>query len=139
MIETAKIAQDKSIKNPRERENLGTMICDHPIYNLGDQTSINPQAFKGLDEMRAYLVNKMGAVVILPLYLLDRSGLWINTGPFSDQWNSYQMGFIYVSMDKLLKEYGKCDQESKDKARKALIAEVNAYSRFISNGKWYSL
>ena len=43
-------------------------------------------------------------IIILPLYLYDHSGISMKTTPFSCQWDSGQVGWIYVEKKKCLQE-----------------------------------
>jgi len=61
--------------NPRkEFDHLGTMVCWHNNYVLGDeQPSESPEDWKaGLDEN----------AIVLPLYLMDHGGLWMRLESF---------------------------------------------------------
>lgn len=142
MQTVAKLEQKDLHKNPREQDNLGIMVCFCNKYSLGDKTDLKSDDFKEWNEMKSYLVNEIQAEVILPLYLYDHSGIWMGTStcyPFNNRWDAAQIGFIYVTKIRLLNKYGKCDQEAKNLARKVLSAEVDAYSRYISGGRWHSL
>ena len=44
--------------------------------------------------------------VVMPLYLLDHSGLAMQTESFHDPWDSGQVGWVYVSKEDVLKEFG---------------------------------
>jgi hypothetical protein len=44
--------------------------------------------------------------VFLPIYMYDHGGQTIATSPFSCQWDSGKLGFIYVSHKKAHEEYG---------------------------------
>ena len=44
--------------------------------------------------------------ITLPLYLMDHSGLVMQTTSFNDPWDSGQVGWIYVSKEDALKEFG---------------------------------
>jgi len=50
------------------------------------------------------LCSERGSLAILPLYLLDHSGLAMNTGGFNDRWDSSQVGFIYMDKKTALEE-----------------------------------
>ena len=43
--------------------------------------------------------------ITLPLYLMDHSGLAMQTTSFNDPWDSGQVGWIYVSKEDALKEF----------------------------------
>ena len=55
------------------------------------------------DSMRE-LLEQYGEIAMLPLYLYDHSGITMSTGPFSCQWDSGQVGWIYVSKAKVFEE-----------------------------------
>lgn len=42
---------------------------------------------------------------MMPLYLMDHSGLAMQTESFHDPWDSGQVGWIYVSKEDALKEF----------------------------------
>ena len=44
--------------------------------------------------------------IVMPLYLLDHSGLAMQTTSFHDPWDSGQVGWVYVSKEDVLKEFG---------------------------------
>ncbi|MDR2357240.1 MAG: hypothetical protein LBD92_04020 [Oscillospiraceae bacterium] len=69
--------------------------------------------------------------LILPLYLLDHSGISVSTSDFNDQWDSGQIGWIYASFNDIAYEYGDASPDSILKAREALIAEVKTYSSYL--------
>ena len=139
-----KIYQDELPESPRNWDNLGTMVCWHRNYNLGDeQPKSSPNEFlPGLaidldhtleDKIEhwengkgwAHLSNEYddavkrsdGIVsnliadvldnnaVMLPLSLFDHSGITMNTTGFSCPWDSGQVGWIYISYEKIRKEY----------------------------------
>ena len=103
-----KVINDDDPFDPRGDDNLGTMVCFHGRYNLGDKNhGIDEKMFGGWGEMSAYIVKKEKVAVILPLYLYDHSGITISTGMFSCPWDSGQIGFIYVSKQKVRDEFSR--------------------------------
>ena len=53
-----------------------------------------------------YLMSEIqNGYVVLPVYLLDHSGLTMSTTDFNDRWDSGQVGIIFVSNDKIKAEY----------------------------------
>lgn len=122
------IFQDESPESPREWSNLGTMICQHRRYNLGDKHDYN------FEECRSWfdVQKELGyPPVILNLYLYDHSGITISTKPFSCGWDSGQVGFIFVTKEKLVEEYGKVDDDTIAKAISVLEGEVETYDQYI--------
>jgi len=119
------IENDENPINPRKNDNLGTMVCFHSRYNLGDEHNfIDPSDFaKQLKENS----------VILPLYLYDHSGLTINTTGFSCPWDSGQVGWIYVDRADIRKEYGKKKvfPSLVRKVKNVLKSEVEVYDKYL--------
>ena len=120
-----RIEHDDDPGNPRTDSdcNMGIMACWHGRYNLGDeQPKCDPSEYReDLPE----------GVITLPLYLYDHSGISISTGAFSCPWDSGQVGFIYVDLERVRKEYGDDSQDSQDKAIKVLQSEVKTYDCYL--------
>ena len=105
------IYQDSDPESPREWDNLGTMVCFHKRYDLGDQHPYNSGDYDGWNELKAAILDDHPGAIILPLYLYDHSGLSISTRSFVGRshhgdWDSMSIGFIYVDRDAILEEYG---------------------------------
>lgn len=71
--------------------------------------------------------------VALPLYLYDHSGITMSTGAFSCPWDSGQVGIVYVSKCKALKEWGRkrWTKDLQDKVIACLEREVSTYDQFL--------
>jgi hypothetical protein len=152
--------------NPRDWDNLGTMVCWHRNYILGDEqpTRTLGEYLSGmLDDYGVERLDRNGfytqqwedfiydlenddpdsirkawdllddKIFVLPLYLYDHSGLTINTSGFHCPWDAGQVGFIYVTRDDILKEYGRTNLSSKliDKVKSVLRAEVETYDQYL--------
>ena len=122
---TIEIHNDEDMESPREWDNLGTMVCFHRRYNLGDKTMMN------VEEAKAFVERK--DVISLPLYLYDHSGITMNTTGFSCPWDSGQVGYIYVTKDKIRKEFSVKNVTKKliEKVLKSLRAEVAVYDQYL--------
>jgi len=72
--------------------------------------------------------------VILPLYIYDHSGVTMRTHPFASRWDSGQVGFIYVSNKRAIKEYGK--ENWRERAEACLKAEVETYDQYLRGDVW---
>jgi hypothetical protein len=146
---TIEISQDTDTESPREWDNLGVMACWHSGYNLGDQEKRNEliqDSLQDLDSDRydeldfdkqgallGALIKSEIAAVFLPLYLYDHSGITINTTGSTCQWDSSEIGFIFVSKKSVIAEYGDLSEASLAKAHKVLLGEVTTYDQYISN------
>lgn len=71
--------------------------------------------------------------VVMPLYLLDHSGLAMQTESFHDPWDSGQVGWVYVSKEDVLKEFGgeKMTGALRKKAEDLLRGEVAEYDAYL--------
>ena len=71
---------------------------------------------------------------MLPLYLYDHSGITMNTTGFHCPWDSGQLGFIYVTRDEILREYGRKRLSKKlvERARRVLVGEVGTYDQYLT-------
>lgn len=125
------VTQDPDPESPRDWDNIGTMVCFHSRYSLGDDVDLDTNDFTSWDDLRKHLEEKLEATIILPLYLFDHSGISISTTPFSCKWDSGQVGFIYISKEKMLKEYGNLDQQTIDIVTKYLEHEVEIYDQYL--------
>ena len=52
------------------------------------------------------LLERHANIVFLPLYLYDHSGITMNTGGFSDRWDSGQVGYIYTDKKTVVETNG---------------------------------
>jgi hypothetical protein len=156
---TINIEQDDCPMNPRrEWDNLGTMICEHNSYDLGDECDFKPwNANNWQEHMAEYFQEKYDVlsefgdydtyekdvkkiwkwidanVVWLPLYLYDHSGITMSCGPFSCSWDSGQVGFIYITKEKALSEYGGkiFSKKLKERVASYLKGEVETYDQYL--------
>jgi len=128
---TIEIDQDSDCidcMSPREEmDNLGTMVCFHSRYTLGDEdTEISKNELIKIANSNDY--------ISLPLYLYDHSGITMNTTGFSCGWDSGKVGIIFVSKSKVKEKYG-CKiitKERKDKILNILRSEVALYDDYLT-------
>jgi hypothetical protein len=136
---TMEIFVDHFPSNPRtEWENIGTMVCFHNRYRLGDKHDYNSNDFDSWDGLKKQIIKDHDPAVILPIYMYDHSGVTISTKPFSCPWDSGQIGFIFMSKQIAKKEYGfsRLTKQIKEKLTRYLMAEVKTYDQYL-NGDVY--
>jgi len=128
-----KIVQDSSPESPRNWDNLGTMICFHRRYDLGDKHSYSSDDYSSWEEMKKAIIKEENPAVILPLYMYEHSGISISTNPFSCPWDSVQIGFVLVSKKKALEEFGGkiVTAKLKERIEKILEVEVEMYTQYV--------
>lgn len=139
---TIKVEIDENPDSPREWDNLGHMACVHKRYNLGDKSSklgFNMknlvESYESWDEVEEHLVEIYDAMVILPVFMYDHSGVSLSCSPFGCRWDSGQVGFIYTTSMDIAKEY-KDRAWTEEEVRACLLSEVNVYSSYV-NGEVY--
>ena len=123
--------------NPREWSNIATMMCDHGRYRLGDKkwsdvmgSDIHPS----IEAWEEYADKQR--IIWLPLYLYDHSGITMATTPFSCPWDSGRVGFIFVTREDVIKEYGSFRKTAQAKAIKRMRQEVEIYDQYLRGAVW---
>ena len=122
----ADIYYDTHAESPREiNDNLGTLIAFHSRFDLSDNDYWQKEE----------LINhvEQNDVLALPVYFYEHGGISLSTSEFSCKWDSGQVGYIFVSYEDIIKEYGKLDIQT---AIKVLKGEVEEYSQYV-NGEVY--
>ena len=129
---TLEITEDYSYDdNPRNNDNLGTMICFHRNYRIGDKND-----FASYSDFNDWLKNnKQNIKCILPVYLLDHSGLSVSVYDFNDRWDSGQIGYIFCTSEDVEK-FG-YSHLNKHELSKILIQEIKDYDDYISGANVY--
>jgi len=123
---TIDIAIDEDPQNPRENDNLDTMICFNKRYFLGDKHDYKKEDFNTWDELKAQIIKDHNPIVINPLYIYDHSGISISMSheyPYNDKWDSSMVGFIFVSRKAALENW----QMGKHTNNRYLIPKVEKY------------
>lgn len=124
------IRYDEFPPNPRvDYDNLGTMVCRHKKYSFGD-VNTESEVQKVMSE-----INSANALII-PIYMYEHGGIAFKASPFSDTWDSGQLGIMYVSHEKIIHEYGSLSEHSLERAQKVMIGELEDYSKYV-NGEIY--
>ena len=144
------IRPDSDPLSPRDDDNVGTMVCWHRRYKLGDEQP-KGSSREWLLRLADQLVGGFGTdvddvsdehitrviekhiCVKLPLYLYDHSGITMNTTGFSCKWDSGQVGWIYATWEKARHEWSGSDEEIRAQAVECLLSEVKVYDQYISN------
>jgi hypothetical protein len=142
---TIRIEPDDDPLNPRtEWDNMGTMICFHKRYELGDKHEYSSDHYSGWDELRSAIEKEEDAAIILPLFLMDHSGLSMSYSSSrfsmcdSAGWDWGCVGFIFVSRKKLREEYSKkrISKKTLELAEKVLMGEVETYDQYLTGDVW---
>lgn len=141
---TIEIWQDADCESPREWDNLGTMVLFHGRYNLANELDLRQEDYNGWEEVEDAIHERLGDMLILPVYMYDHSGVGLSTDnsqyPFNCPWDAGKVGYIAVSLAKVAEEYASLptmDQEGRERAAKAVLrSEVETYSQWL-NGECF--
>ena len=131
-------------ENPREWDNLTKIVCFHRRYTLGDKHTYNRNDYNSWDEMKKDIIKKENVGVILPLYIYDHSGITISTTPFHCNWDSTQIGFIYITRDIIFENFKRClingvyinkilTKKIKEIFTERLLNELKCYDQYLQN------
>ena len=153
-----RVYEDPEPPNPRtDYGNVGTMVCFHKRYSLGDQDhGYKSTDFPSWAAVEAQLRKDYRDPVILPVYMYDHSGLTINTTGFSCPWDSGQIGYIVCSLKTAKTEFGVKGQIRKgwqgqaaytpnpdgssrtlrEAVEHCLLQEVKSYDDYLTNNCW---
>lgn len=132
------IHQDEDPQSPREWDNLGTMAFFHRRYNIGDKDhGIDDTKFHNWNEIEKHIITELNAAVIFPVRMYDHSGICFAMGidalryPFNCQWDSGQVGFIFVTESQLKLEYGHLNLfEAVERITARLEGELETYNQY---------
>jgi hypothetical protein len=156
---TIHIQADDSPESPREWDNAGVMVCWHKRYNLGDEQprqdfrdwlpqfmtsnceKLSDHEYNNADNLTIEQVwNAINReFIFLPLYLYDHSGISISTSSFVGRshhgdWDSGQVGYIYISKKQAVKEWGNklFTKKVEEKTVNYLVNEVKTYDDYLT-------
>ena len=129
------IYQDEDAQSPREWDQLGEMVHWHRNYNLGDreatETELRALRSGGFPVLRRYLRRFYGVSHLIPMGLLDHSGLHVYADggahwTDSQGWDSGTVGFI-MATPKTIEMCGTPDELIDE----GLRAEIEEFDQFL--------
>lgn len=84
--------------------------------------------------VQAIIEKALEKVVMLPLYLYDHSGITMKTSSFNDRWDSGQVGFIYITYEKIKEEFktSRVTRAMHIKMQEYLKGEVETYDMYLT-------
>lgn len=146
-------------ESPREWCNLGVMVCWHNRYTLGDENPKYPpkEYFANMvsdyiseadydeavnrwcdsvedDTMRRINAQLDKHYIMLELHVYEHGGITMRTSPFYDPWDSGQVGFIYVPIADVKKEWGwkRLTAKRREQIESILKSEVEIYDDYLT-------
>ena len=141
---TFQLTHDEDVENPRDFSdmNVSTFCLFHNRYALPNEAGLRHQDYKSWGQVAAKL-QRMGAVVILPVYGYDHSGLFMSVKVERDwwhySWDGGMLGFIVVMGDRAREVMGW--KQITAKRRAMLIeqckAELSTYDQWQRGETYY--
>lgn len=150
---TLTVEQDDYAEDPREWDNLCTMVCWHRNYSLGDKHNyddsdeffndllyricgMHPDDYESLPIRDKYkLACESDIIYIKKINLYDHSGITVSTSnnyPYNDRWDAGCVGFIYVTKEAILKEIANANEVNWTAIADEVIEnEMDTYDQYV--------
>lgn len=124
-------APDDDAQNPaKDWDMVGTMVLsDRCRYDFGHETA-------SFDEIQELVDDPNN--ICLPVYMYDHSGITINTTGFSCSWDSGQVGIMYCTKEKAIREFGKklCTAKVRAAAIRCMEGEIKSIDAYLTGDVW---
>ncbi|MBW2997990.1 hypothetical protein KY321_00485 [Candidatus Woesearchaeota archaeon] len=126
------VVYDEDSESPRAWDNLSTMAIKSSRYNLSDNLDFTIPNDVTFEEFEEYLIEEQGAVITIPLWIYDHSGISLNTSKVC-RWDSSPVGYAFVTKETLRKEYNvkNVTQKILEKARAVIKSEIETYNQYL--------
>ena len=140
--------------NPRDPDYADvqtSMVCFHRRYTIGDiqfdkSLEYDFQQSKWIKQnnnqswqfdLEDYIIKEYDPAVWLPIYMLDHSGITIQTTPFYGGWDSGQIGYIFMTKETAREIYDikRITKKYLHQIEKWLKSEVEEYDRYLRGVK----
>jgi hypothetical protein len=126
-----KVVQDESPESPRDWDNVTTIVCFHKRYDLGDKQDYKSSDFNYWDELKEQIETDHKVLMIKPLYMYDHSGITISTSPFGCQWDSGQIGWVFIEEKQWISMMGEDMDRSEERLLRIIDSEVETYDKYL--------
>ena len=147
------VEYDDGAMNPREWDNLCTMVCWHNRYSIGDKHNYDNSdellesllcEVCGFDiadiEMlptidKYMLVCESDKLIIKNVNIYDHGGITVSTSngyPYNDRWDGGRVGFVYVTKETILKEIANANEVNWTAVANEVIEnEMETYDQYV--------
>jgi len=145
---------DDPIDPRRDYDNMGVMACWHRRGSYGDDREnkfrhtpasewLEPWGTRGLNS-QAWLASLPKGTIVLPLFMMDHSGVTIRTSCGSFQacdpqgWDWGQLGVIVATPAAIRNNFGvkRITKKIRERAEKVLQSEVETYDLCLTGQCW---
>lgn len=148
---TLTINVDEFPDDPRNWDNMCTIVCWHNRYNLGDKHTFNDAdefceslCYKVLHkdhddfyhlnlQEKINMLNDSDLILIKPINMYEHGNITVSTSnayPYNDRWDAGCIGFIYITKEKILKETLNTAENWKETADTLIEAEMTTYDDY---------
>lgn len=137
---TIELSYDECGSSPRtEWDNDDKFCLFHRRYTLPNETNYKQGDFDSWEDMEKQIRKDYNVAEILPVYMYDHSGVTISTKSFSCQWDSGQIGFIFITKEDARKTHlvKKLSKQVKEQVHKNLLASVEVYDQYLRGDIYY--
>lgn len=161
---TIEIHQDEDAQNPLiDWDNASVFACWHRDYHLGHykdteghnvesylRSILSDDALACIERFEKRRTKELGynyeaeatellaalgnEALVRPLFLYDHSGITMSAAPFSCPWDSGQVGFQYITHDKIKAEWGgkTINKKNTAKAIACMDGELKCYDDYLT-------
>lgn len=110
-----------------DEDEFGTFVAGHRRANLG---KLNGE--EGVQFMR----DLPEGCLKIPIYAYDHSGIVMSVTPFSDPWDSGQVGWWVFTTEDLISIYNEDTEDTRQKAREGVKAQIQYLNDLGSGNVW---
>lgn len=141
---TVTLHHDYDAEDPRDWSHGAELVYGHRRYNFPNDAEIDFDDFDSWTHVADYLKVHEDALLVLPVYMIDHSGLAFRVGrSFAaedpGQWDSGVIGLAYVTPTNWAETQGSewtGSDEQLEQARKLIESDVETYGQYV-NGDVY--
>src|SRR5215472_12939436 len=141
---TVEIHQDEDPGDPRDWTHGAELVFGHRRYDFPNDAGIDFGEFANWTEVTAHLTSHEHALLVLPVYMLDHSGLAFRVAAdFGDadpgNWDSGVVGLGYVTRQNWADTQGTewtGSEADREQAARLIEQDVQAYGQYV-NGDVY--
>lgn len=137
---TVNVENSEWFESPREFDNLGKMVFHHKRYDFPNEIEFDFESCNDWDKVEKSIKKKFGPMIMKKVWLYDHSGFTFSTSSFYGklpqghaEFDSGVVGFMFVTLKDIRKEYGKAGKKEIEKVSNILKNELSVYNKYVNN------